>query len=57
MSELLNWKIVLKTVISELVSESMPDDVLAWADSCGGKAKSGMMRSGFWRLAGWEMER
>ena len=57
MSELLNWEIVLKTVISELVSESMPDDVLTWGDSGGGKAKSGMMGSGFWRLAGWEMER
>ena len=43
--------------MSELVSESMPDDVLTWGDSGGGKAKSGMMGIGFWRLAGWEMER
>ena len=58
MSELLNWEIVLKTAISELVSESMPDDVLTWGESSGGgKAKSGMMGSGFWMLAGWEMER
>ena len=57
MSELLNWEIVLKTVMSELVSESMPDDALTWGDSGGGKAKSGMMGIGFWRLAGWEMER
>ena len=57
MSELLNWEIVFKTVISELVSESMPDDMLTWGDSGGGKAKSGMMGSGFWMLTGWEMER
>ena len=55
--ELLNLEIVLKAVMSELVSESMPDDVLTWGDSGGGKAKSGMMVIGFWRLAGWEMER
>ena len=52
MSELLNFEIVLKTVISELVSESMPDDVLTWGKSSDGKAKSGMIGSGFWRLAG-----
>ena len=57
MSELLNWDIVLKTVMSELVSESMPDDVLTWGDSGGGKAKNGMMGIRFWRLAGWEMVR
>ena len=43
--------------MSELVSESMPDDVLTWDDSVGGKAKSGLMGIGFWRLTGWEMER
>ena len=48
MSVLLNREIVLKTVMSELVSESMPDDVLTWGDSGGGKAKSGMMGIGFW---------
>ena len=57
MSDLLNWDIVLKTVMSELVSEFMPDDMLTWGDSGGGKAKNGMMGIGFWRLAGWEMER
>ena len=46
MSELINCEIVLKTVISEFVSESMPDDVLTWGDSGGGKAKSGMMGIG-----------
>ena len=56
MSELLNWEIVVKTVISELASESMPDDVLIWGDSGGGKTKSGMMGIGFWRLAGCEIE-
>ena len=30
----------------------MPDDVLTRGDSGGGKAKNGMMGSGFWRLAG-----
>ena len=43
-------------MMSELASESMPDDVLIWGDSGGGK-KSGMMGIGFWRLAGWEIER
>ena len=56
-SELLNWEIVLKIVISELASESVPDDVLIWGDSGGGKAKSGIMGIGFWRLARWEIER
>ena len=41
-------------MISELVSEFMPDDVLACGESGGGKAKSG---SGFWRLAEWEFDR
>ena len=57
MSEILIWEIVLKRVISECASESMPDDVLIWDDSGGGKAKSGMMGIGIWRLAGWENER
>ena len=46
-----------KTVISELASEYMPDDVLIWGESSGGKAKSGMMGIGFWGLAGCEIER
>ena len=44
-------------MISELVSEFMPDDVLACGESGGGKAKSGIIGSGFWRLAGWEFDR
>ena len=44
-------------MISELVSEFMPDDVLACGESGGGKAKSGIMGSGFCRLAGWECDR
>ena len=36
----------------ELVSESMPDDVLKWVDSGGEIAKIGMMGIGFWRMAG-----
>ena len=40
--ENVNWKvIVLKTMMSELVSESMPDDVLTWGDSDDGKEKVG----------------
>ena len=34
-------------MISDIVSESIPDDVLIWGDSGGGKAKSGMMGTGF----------
>ena len=37
--ELLNWEIVLYTVVFELVSESMLDEVLARGDSCAGKQK------------------
>ena len=44
-------------MISELVSEFMPDDVLACVESGGGKAKSGIIGSGFWRLTGWEFDR
>ena len=43
--------------MSELALDSMPDHVLIWGESGGGKAKSGMMGIGFCRLAGWEMER
>ena len=52
-SELLNCDIVQKIVISELVSEFMPDDILVRGESDGGKAKSGTIWMGFWRLAGW----
>ena len=38
--------------MSELASESMPDDVLVWGGSGGRKAKIGMLGIGFWRLAG-----
>ena len=44
-------------VTSELVSESMPDDVLTWGDSGGRKTKSWIMGIGFRRLAGWEIDR
>ena len=44
-------------MISQLASKSTPDDVLISVDSSGGNAKSGMMGIGFWRLAGWEIER
>ena len=43
--------------MSELVSETTPDDVLTWGDSVGGKAKSGVMGIGFSGLTEWEMER
>ena len=43
--------------MSELVSEFTPDDVLICGESDGGKAKSGIMGMGLWRLAGWEFER
>ena len=35
----------------------MPDDVLISGESGVGKAKSGIMGTGFWRLAGWELDR
>ena len=44
-------------MISELVSEFMPDDILVRGESDGGKAKSGIIWLGFWRLAGWEFYR
>ena len=43
--------------MSELVSEFMPDDLINCVESSGGKAKIGIMGIGFWRLAGWELER
>ena len=55
-SELLNCEIVRKTKVSELVSELVLDGMLI-TKSGGGKAKSGIMGTGFWRLAGWEFER
>ena len=56
-SELLNCEMVLKTEISELVSELVLDGMLITGKSGGGKAKSGIIGTGFWRLAGWEFER
>ena len=35
----------------------MPDDVLICGESADGKAKSGIMRIRFWRLAWWEFDR
>ena len=43
--------------MSELVSEFVLDGVLIIGKSGGGKAKSGMIGNGVWRLAGWEFER
>ena len=44
-------------MISELVSEFLPNDVLVCGESGDGKAKSGIMEIGFWRLTGWEFDR
>ena len=46
-----------KIEISELVSEFMLDDILIVGKSGGGKAKSGIIGIGVWRLVGWEFER
>ena len=45
-----------KIEISELVSEFMLDDILIVGKSGGGKAKSGIIGIGVWRLVGWEFE-
>ena len=47
----------MKTEISELVSEFVLDGTLITGKSGGGKAKSGIIGIGFWRLAEWEFER
>ena len=44
-------------MISELVSEVMPDDVIACGESGGGKAKSGIIGREFWRFAVREFDR
>ena len=44
-------------MISEIVSEFMPDDVLICGESGCGKAKSGIIGIGFWGLAGWDFNR
>ena len=44
-------------MISELVSEFMPDGVLVCGESGGGKAKSVIIGSGLFKLAGWEFDR
>ena len=46
-----------KTEIAELVSEFVLDDILIIGKSGGGKAKSGIIGTRVWRLAGWEFER
>ena len=43
--------------MSELVSEFVLDDILKIGKLGGGKAKSGIIGIGVWRLAGWEFER
>ena len=50
--ELLSCEMEYKTEISELVSEFVLDDILIV-----GKAKSGIIGIGVWRLVGWEFER
>ena len=54
---LLSCEMEYKTEISELVSEFMLDDILIVGKSGGGKAKSGIIGIGVWRLVGWEFER
>ena len=54
---LLSCEIENKTEISELVSEFVLDDILIIEKSGGGKAKSGIVGIGVWRLVGWEFER
>ena len=54
---LLNCEMEYKTEISELVSEFVLDDILILGKSGGGKAKSGVIGIGVWRLFGWEFER
>ena len=56
-SELLNCEIGGKTEMSELVFELVLDGILIIGKSGWGKAKSGIIGIGFWRLAGWEFER
>ena len=55
--ELLSCEMEYKTEISELVSEFVLDDILMVGKSGGGKAKSGIIGIGVWRLVGWEFER
>ena len=52
-----NCEIAYKTEISELVSEFVLDDILIIGKLGGGKAESGIIGIGVWRLAGWEFER
>ena len=47
----------LEYKISELESEFVLDDILIFGKSGGGKAKSGIIGIGVWRLVGWEFER
>ena len=54
---LFNCEIAYKTEISELVSEFVLDDILIIGKLGGGKAESGIIGIGVWRLAGWEFER
>ena len=54
---LLSCEMEDKTEISELVSEFVLDDILIIGKSGGGKAKSGIIGIGVWRLVGWELER
>ena len=55
--ELLSCEMEYKTEISELVSEFVLDGILIVGKSGGGKAKSGIIGIGVWRLVEWEFER
>ena len=54
---LLSCEMEYKTEIFELVSQFVLDDILIVGKSGGGKAKSGIIGIGVWRLVGWEFER
>ena len=50
---------VVFTCKRKLIKSRLTDGlkVVTWGDSGGGRAKREMMGIGFWRLAGWEIER
>ena len=54
---LLSCEMEYKIEISELVSEFVLDDIIIVGKSGGGKAKSGIIGIGVWRLVGWEFQR
>ena len=54
---LLSCEMEYKIEISELVSEFVLDDIIILGKSGGGKARSGIIGIGVWRLVGWEFQR